>query len=131
MIERVPGMTAEEMEAKQVFERPDDAVMPSPLANLGPLMLAEFAQAMSDRQTTEDRWLQDLRQYRGVYDPEVLAAIGPVRSKAFVRKTRVKVKTLDSRVADLSFPAGAEKNWTIDKSPKPTVSKEQRAGILA
>jgi hypothetical protein len=94
---------------------------------LGTELLAEFARAELDRRLTEERWLQDLRQYRGKYDPEVLAAIGAKRSKAFVRKTRVKVKTVDSRVADLLFPAGSEKNWEIDSTPVPSVSKEQRA----
>lgn len=93
---------------------------------LGTELLGEFARAEMDRRLTEERWLQDLRQYRGRYDPDVLAAIGPNRSKAFVRKTRVKVKTVDSRVADLLFPAGSEKNWEIDSTPVPSVSKEQR-----
>lgn len=127
---QVKGKALDEMEARQVFERDDDSVMPTALCAIGPRLLQEFGEAMADRQTTEDRWLQDLRQYRGVYDDAVLAAIGPVRSKAFVRKTRVKIKTIDSRVADLLFPAGTEKNWSIDKTPSPSVSKEQRAGIL-
>lgn len=94
---------------------------------LGTELLAEFARAELDRRLTEERWLKDIRQYRGIYDPDVLAAIGPNRSKAFVRKTRVKVKTIDSRVADLLFPAGSEKNWEVDSTPVPSVSKEQRA----
>ena len=98
---------------------------------LGVELLAEFARAELDRRLTEERWLKDLRQYRGIYDPDVLAAIGPNRSKAFVRKTRVKVKTIDSRIADLLFPAGAEKNWEVDSTPVPSVSKEQRAAALA
>lgn len=102
---------------------------PAPLALLGPTLLAEFRQAEQDRRETEERWLSDLRQYKGLYDPEVLQAIGPRRSKSFVRKTRVKVKTVDSRVADLLFPAGSEKNWSIDPTPKPSVSKEQRVEI--
>jgi hypothetical protein len=93
---------------------------------LGVELLAEFARAELDRRLTEERWLQDLRQYRGKYDPDELAKIGPKRSKAFVRKTRVKVKTVDSRVADLLFPAGSEKNWELDSTPVPSVSKEQK-----
>jgi hypothetical protein len=98
---------------------------------LGTELLAEFARAELDRRLTEERWLQDIRQYRGRYDPDVLEAIGAKRSKAFVRKTRVKVKTVDSRVADLLFPAGSEKNWEIDATPVPNVSKEQRAMAMA
>jgi hypothetical protein len=98
---------------------------------LGVELLAEFSRAELERRLTEERWLQDIRQYRGRYDPDVLAAIGPNRSKAFVRKTRVKVKTINSRVADLLFPAGGEKNWEIDSTPVPSVSKEQRAMAAA
>lgn len=96
---------------------------------LGPLLMAEFKQAAQERQETEFRWLADLRQYRGQYDPDVLASIGANRSKVFVRKTRVKVKTVNSRVADLLFPAGSEKNWTIENTPVPSVSLEQRKEI--
>ena len=104
----------------------NDAAVPS-LDALGVDLLAEFAKAEVDRRLTEQRWLQDLRQYKGQYDPEVLAAIGPTRSKAFVRKTRVKVKTIDSRVADLLFPAGSENNWEVTNTPVPSVSEQQKA----
>jgi len=93
---------------------------------LGTVLLAEFSRAELERRLTEERWLKDLRQYRGQYDPDVLAQIGANRSKSFVRKTRVKVKTVDSRVADLLFPAGSEKNWELDTTPVPNVSKEQK-----
>lgn len=97
---------------------------------LGTRLLAEFAEAERDRLTTELRWLQDLRQFKGQYDPEVLAAIGPKRSKAFVRKTRVKIKTADSRVEDLLFPSGSEKNWSVDSTPVPSVSDETRKQVI-
>ena len=100
------------------------------LEALGTALLGEFAQAELDRRLTEERWLKDLRQYRGQYDPDVAALIGPKRSKAFLRKTRVKVKTVDSRVADLLFPAGAEKNWAIGPTPKPTISPEQEQQLV-
>lgn len=109
--------------AQDVYARDDSR--PVEIAVLGPRLLEEFARAEMDRRLTEDRWLSDLRQYRGVYDPDVLAKIGPTRSKAFVRKTRVKVKTVDSRVCDLLFPSGSEKNWDIGPTPKPHVSDEQ------
>lgn len=100
------------------------------LQALGHKLMGEFSQAVKDRQSTEDRWLDDLRQYRGEYGPDVLAKIGKDRSQAFVRKTRVKVKTLDSRVADLLFPAGSEENWTIQSTPKPHLSPEQRKMLV-
>lgn len=99
------------------------------LSSLGSVFLAEFSQAQQDRRTTEDRWLKDLRQYKGKYDPEVEANMDANRSKAFVRKTRVKVKTVDSRVFDLLFPANADRNWSIEPTPVPTVAPELEAAI--
>ena len=110
----------------------DDGTQPAQsLEAIGARLLGEFSQAKLDRKDTEDRWLMDLRQYRGKYDPDEEAAFGPGRSKAFVRKTRVKVKTIDSRVADLLFPAGSEKNWSIDNTPVPSVSEETLAEVRA
>lgn len=100
------------------------------IGTLGPMLLAEFGQAEIERRDTELRWLSELRQYRGQYDAEVLANIGPNRSKAFVRKTRVKVKTVDSRTADLLFPAGTEKNWSIDTTPVPQVSDDHKKMVF-
>ncbi|WP_426106376.1 portal protein [Massilia sp. TSP1-1-2] len=101
------------------------------LASLGSVWLAEFSQAEQDRRTTETRWLQDLRQYRGKYDPDVLANMDVNRSMAFVRKTRVKVKTVNSRVFDLLFPANADRNWSIEPTPVPTVAPELEEKITA
>lgn len=106
-----------------------DDPAPQNLDALGVRLINEFNQAKLDRKQVEERWLQDLRQYRGKYEPEEEAAFGESRSRAFVRKTRVKVKTINSRVADLLFPAGSEKNWSVDPTPVPSVSKETVAEV--
>lgn len=117
-----------DLAAQQEFADNSEASLAT--AALGPILLNEFKQAELERRETEIRWLEDLRQYRGQYNPTVLAQIGPNRSKAFVRKTRVKVKTVNSRVADLLFPAGSEKNWTIENTPVPSISDDQRNQIV-
>lgn len=116
-----------ERNAERAFagKEPDQA-----MSSMGGEFLTEFNQAEMDRRPTEERWLEDLRQYKGKYNPEEEAAIGAQRSKSFVRKTRVKVKTVDSRVADLLFPAGNDKNWNIDPTPVPTVSDDERQEII-
>lgn len=116
-----------EAAASAMIERGDDT--PPPLDALGQELIAEFGQAALDRRSTEERWLRDLRQYRGQYDPEVLAAIGKKRSSVFVRKTRVKVKTVDARMADLAFPPGSTRNFDIKPTPKPRLSGDQKAEI--
>lgn len=117
-----------EVASREAFK--DNGTTVSVMSALGVKLLREFATAEEDRNATELRWLQDLRQFKGQYDPEVLAAIGPKRSRAFVRKTRVKVKTANSRVEDLLFPSGSEKNWEVDTTPVPTVSDEVRQGVI-
>lgn len=107
-----------------------DKPPPPELDSLGHKLLAEFHQALLERRDTEQRWLRDLRQYKGRYEPEEEASIGAGRSKTFVRKTRVKIKTLNSRVADLLFPAGSDKNWHIEPTPKPTLSEEQKKAVV-
>ena len=126
-VQVTPEQAAYELAAKDVYSHDGP---PPELTALGVELVSEFNQAELDRRLTEDRWLRNIRAYKGQYDPEVLAKIGPTRSKAFVRKTRVKVKTIDSRVADLLFPAGGDKNWEICETPKPSISREQRAGIV-
>lgn len=111
------------MSASRAFS---DQAPDQPLSSLGAEFLAEFNKAETDRHTTELRWLQDMRQYKGKYDQDELAAIGPARSKSYIRKTRVKVKTVDSRVSDLLFPAGTDKNWDISPTPVPTVDDDVR-----
>lgn len=100
------------------------------LAAIGSTLLSEFNQAKADRQEVELRWLQDLRQYRGIYEPEVEQRIGKKRSRSFVRKTRVKVRTLDARMMDLLFPSGSVINWTIGPTPNPAISPLQKQKII-
>ena len=117
------ALEAEQYEA-EANRLANDHSEPEAVQSLGSVLQHEFAQAEKERDEVEQRWLEDLRQYRGKYDAETLTRIGPIRSKAFVRKTRVKVKTIDSRVADLLFPAGSEKNWQIEPTPKPSISAD-------
>ena len=112
---------------QQLREQPEQQSIQ--LQALGVRLVAEFAQAEAERLLTEQRWLRDLRQYKGQYDPEIEKLIDPKRSRAFVRKTRVKVKTADSRVMDLLFPAGSEKNWDVDTTPVPSMPDEIRVQV--
>ena len=113
------------MASEQEMAREEAGPSYDQVAALGTRMLQEFGQAELDRRSTELRWLKDLRQFRGQYDPEVLEKLGPNRSRAFVRKTRVKVNTVDSRIVDLLFPSNTEKNFTVEPTPKPTIAPEQ------
>ncbi|MCK4794862.1 MAG: hypothetical protein KAV87_64630 [Desulfobacteraceae bacterium] len=89
-----------------------------------------FSEAERDRRDVEQRWLKDLRQYRGEYDPEIKAKMHPKRSKAFLSITRTKTKTLSARETDLLFPANGEKNWSITPTPIPELNPEIIQNIM-
>lgn len=127
--ERVVAEQSEYEAAAEHLMREENARPYTALQALGSRLVGEFGQAVRDRQSTEERWLQDLRQYKGQYHPDTEAKLAN-RSRAFVRKTRVKVKTTDSRVADMLFPAGGEKNWEIGPTPEPAISDVHKQAIL-
>jgi hypothetical protein len=113
--------------AEKAFSEDESTPAPA-LDSLSTELLREFDEAVRLRQKHEQRWLTDLRQYRGIYDAATLAKLAN-RSQSFVRRTRVKVKTTDSRIMDLLFPAGSEKNWSCDSTPVPSVSDELRKKV--
>ena len=56
-----------DLAAQQEFS--DDSEASLATAALGPILINEFKQAELERRETELRWLEDLRQYRGQYNP--------------------------------------------------------------
>ena len=91
------------------------------LTDLGLWLRAHFAQVAAARQSTEERWLRDLRQYRGRYEQGEWKRLteSRQRSKTFCKMTRKKVKAFDNRMMDMLFPAGKDRNWDIKQTPKP------------
>ncbi len=82
---------------------------------------AELADAINSRRMVEDRWMQDLRQYRGQYEPDVLKRLEKYkRSKVYYRLTTQKVNTMVARLMDLLF-AQKTKNWSIEPTPDPVL----------
>jgi hypothetical protein len=69
-----------------------------------------------------------LRQYKGIYEPEEEAKMKG--SKAFMRKTRVKVESVDARMMDLLFPANRERNFDIEATPEPSIAPEIHASLV-
>jgi hypothetical protein len=103
----------------------DEMIEPNPaLEALGRRLRDRFDTIKGERRWIEERWLQDLRQYKGIYEPEEVARIDQSRSHSFTRMTRIKVKGIDARLMDLLFPAGSEDNWAIEPTPSPDVQAD-------
>jgi hypothetical protein len=72
------------------------------------------------RKTKEEDWLQSLRQYKGIYDPEVYALMDGKQSKVYPKITRARCVTVLSRLHDMLFPF-EDKNWGIKPTPRSTI----------
>lgn len=96
------------------------------LRNLGAHYRALFNRYASERIPAEQKWLKNLRQYLGIYDPEIERMLPRDRSRAYPRITRVKCISLLSRIMNLMFP-GNEDNWELRASPSPEMSPEDVA----
>lgn len=103
---------------------------------LGSMLRAEFDDAAALRRPYEDEWVEALRQYKGIYAPEVAArmarADGPEgqKSKIYLRLTKVKCDAIQARLMDLLFPANGAVNWGIEPTPVPNVRDEAVAAGL-
>lgn len=99
------------------------------LRALGDKLAPLFTQYVSDRRIAEIRWMRNLRQYLGQYDPEIEKDLSPNRSRAYPRITRVKCISVLSRIMNLMFP-GNERNWTLEASPSPDLNPQDVLAVL-
>lgn len=93
------------------------------LSELGLYLRDLFFEVKGQRHEMEDRWLHDLRQYKGRYEDAEWKRLkeDKRRSKIFSRMTRRKVKAYDSRMMEMLFPAGKDRNWSMHSTPEPDV----------
>lgn len=97
--------------------------------NLGAILASEFDDNARKREYLEDRWAKDLRQYLGIYDPDVLAELDSARSKVFLRLTKIKCDTMVARAMDILFPASDDQNWKLQPSAEPDLHPDMVARI--
>jgi hypothetical protein len=99
------------------------------LRQLGGELGTLFTQYSSDRRQQELKYLRNLRQYLGLYDPEIEKLLDPNRSKAYPRITRVKCVSMLSRIINLMYP-GNEDNWTLEASPSAEMDPQDVAEAI-
>jgi hypothetical protein len=81
----------------------------------------QFSQNKAYRRAKELMWLEDLRSYKGIYDPDVRIEAG--NSRVYPKIPRSKVNIVLSRLHQMLF-SEKEKNWELDVTPYPQISKE-------
>jgi len=78
----------------------------------------EFSTNKAYRRPKELQWLEDLRAYKGVYDPDV--RIDPDNSHVYPKLTRSKVNIVLSRLHEMLFP-DQDRNWELAPTPEPVI----------
>ena len=111
------------MSELQIVEEPVediDGTQDTEIQSLGSRLSDVFSEYKDARKETENEWLKDLRQFQGMYEPEVLARLNEsgARSKVFVGLTRTKVMAAYSRIVDLLFQHG-DSYFGIEPTPIP------------
>lgn len=95
-----------------------------PLDLLGHSLGTSLKRAISDKQIVEQRWVEDLMQYLGMYSDEQLQKMkADERSNVFLNITRVMVNQSVAQLADLLFPTD-DKNYGVNATPNPTIDSD-------
>lgn len=116
---------AAEEQRKREWLRLQEAVVPI----LGDLNRT-IGERIQRRTPLETRWLRDLRQYHGIYEPEIAAVLREEkeRSSVFINITRPKTNAWRARLIDMLLP-NDERNWGIDPTPVPTLTQSARQAL--
>ena len=91
------------------------------MQEFGMLLRQQFSMNEAYRRSKELNWLEDLRAYKGLYDPTV--KITPGNSRVYPKLTRSKCNMVLSRLHEMLFPE-TDKNWEIEPTPNPKISEE-------
>lgn len=110
---------------KEAFSPPERNS--SKMQEFGSLLRQQFSINESYRQAKELEWLESLRQYKGLYDPDVKIPSG--NSRVYPKLTRSKCNMVLSRLHEMLFPE-IDKNWEILHTPDPKIAHETVQKII-
>src|SRR3989304_6277770 len=89
------------------------------MKTFGQRLLSLFTTHKTDRKAAEEKWLKNMRQFRGIYDPEVV--IPSDCSRAYPKLTRKVVIGTVARLMQMLWPQ-TEKNYGVTNSAMPSLS---------
>lgn len=96
---------------------------------VGSLLRGRLTTFTAQRQDLEEQWIKNLRQYKGVYDPEILSLIPNNKSKVYPKDTHTKVVGFTAKMMEMMFPA-SESNFSVIASEIPNMSEDLIRTIL-
>ena len=98
------------------------------LKQLGTRLRGRFGIFEGERGQLELQWLTNLRQYKAVYDSDVLKNLEG-RSKVYPKDTHTKIVGWVAKMMEMMFPA-QEKNWSLEPTPFPNIAIEDLKNII-
>lgn len=117
----------EQLDPQAVAEaqRKEDEARRIRLSGLARKLYSEAQEQVRLRQTTEERWYSDVRQFNGQYEPNEFSDASQYGSRVFVPLTRRLVNLCEARLFDMLFPS-EQRFFTVDPTPVPDVQRADR-----
>jgi hypothetical protein len=120
----IPVARASDLEA-QAKKRSDELQNTPVIQGLAAHVRERWDSARVAKRKLEERMLQCLRQRNGEYDPEKATEIAEQGgSDIFINLTSVKCRAATSWLRDTLLGSGADKPWSIQGTPEPTMPPE-------
>lgn len=102
------------------------------LIGLAAHLMAKWNAARNARTSVEDRMRKSLRQRRGEYEADKLAAIKEMGgSEIYMMLTPVKCRAAASWLRDAITGQGSEKPWTISETPEPDLPNDLEDQLMS
>lgn len=105
----------------------------SPVDMLAQELEKKLTDVINDRTTIDSRMVEDLKNYHGVMDDELIKKLKEAkRSYPFIKLTRAKTNAGESQLVDLLFP-NDDKNYGIKNTPNPdlvTKSESEEPAVV-
>ena len=120
----IPVARASDLEA-QAKKRSDELQNQPVIQGLAAHVRERWDSARTAKRKLEERMLQCLRQRNGEYDPDKATEIAEQGgSDIFINLTSVKCRAATSWLRDTLLGSGADKPWSIQGTPEPTMPPE-------
>ena len=120
----IPVARASDLEA-EAKKRSDELQNQPVIQGLASHVRSRWDSARTAKRKLEERMLQCLRQRNGEYDPDKAQELAEQGgSDIFINLTSVKCRAATSWLRDTLLGSGADKPWSIQGTPEPTMPPE-------
>lgn len=121
-----PNVESVEMRTEQEIQAEQDRAVRELSGQIVTRLSALAQDQVTAKTDIEQRWIRNVRAFHGYYDPTTEKSLKDKRqSKAYVKMTRAKTVALEAKLFDLIFPTD-DRNWGINPTPVPKLSREER-----